>query len=62
MDTYSVDTLSSSFVHLLNKEEQLELLVGFNYAPVNSVIGSLAAQEVINIIGKRPTYTNEDSN
>ncbi|EDR24699.1 hypothetical protein EDI_234910 [Entamoeba dispar SAW760] len=62
MDTYSIDTLSSSFVHHLNKEEQLELLVGFNYAPVNSVIGSLAAQEVINIIGKRPTYTNEDSN
>lgn len=36
------------------------LALGLEFPPVTSVIGSLAAQEVINIIGRRATYTTQE--
>ncbi|ELP85667.1 sumo-1 activating enzyme subunit, putative [Entamoeba invadens IP1] len=51
------------FKNVLETSEEclkVYLGVGLDWAPVNSIVGSLAAQEVINVIGGRETYTSKE--
>ena len=62
MNDYNMNDLYEQLKQSLNEQEQILVSIGLNYAPVNSVVGSIASQEIINIIGRRETYTNDKCN
>ncbi|KAL7718729.1 Ubiquitin-activating enzyme [Entamoeba marina] len=58
----NVNNHSNNLYNPFNPIFQNYLQFGLFYIPVISVVSSLAAQEIINIIGDKPTYTTSITN
>ncbi|KAL7711886.1 Ubiquitin-activating enzyme [Entamoeba marina] len=63
METYQPKVLEQQLFKFYENTKELNYLqFGLFYIPVISVVSSLAAQEIINIIGDKPTYTTSITN